>query len=530
MINFLKRHSFIILLCVVFTALGGALILRWFNTQLNPDAVSYITIAQKYAAGDIRHAINGYWGPLLSVCMVPLLWLHVDPIIAAKVVSLAASLGILIIAYWFLLRRNVSRVTAGLCCLALAIFMFTWFTADPITPDTLFAFFTVLLAFFTVRFLQNPTWQNGVLLGANGAVLYYTKGFGFFLFIGVAGLIVLWQWLRERQTFLLVVKRWLPVTIVFVALVVPFIAAISVKYHQFTINTAGTFDHRAYGYYGLRQGNFPPVINTGEIPPLGPPNGSAVNTWEDPIASIPLLRDWSLFDSADHFWFYISSVVGANLLIIFNFIYSHGPLLILAFGALAAAWLRRGTFRREYAVFGLIAVLMIVGYSLVFAEGRYLSGLVVLGALAVALEAETLRKKHYFGKAQYIIAGLLISVMTLVSVWQTVVGMRFVDRDWHDASLALGKVIPDHSKVMFDTFIPAYQTCYYLHLQCYNVVAPGDDFAAYDAKIKTAGVTYVIDYHTNDGSERFKQFAAQYFTLYYEATISGKPITVYTVN
>lgn len=530
MIQLLKRHSFIILLCAVFVVISTFLITRWFNAQLNPDAVSYITIAQKYAAGDIAHAINGYWGPLLSICMVPLLWLHIDPIVAAKLVSLGAALGIIVVGYWFLLRRAVSRTTAGLWAVALAVFMLTWFTADPITPDTLFAFFTLIFATATISFLAKPTWQRGTLLGMSGAVLYFAKGFGFFLFIGVVGCIALWQWLRERQNIWAVIKKWLPVALVFVTLVAPFVVAISVKYHQLTINTAGTFDHRAYGYYGLSKGNFPPVVNTQGMPPMPPPNSGAVNTWEDPAAAIPLLRDWSLFDSTNHFWFYMGSVVGANLLIIINFIYSHGPLLILGFGTLGVAWLGRGTFRRDYVVFGLIALLMIIGYTLVFAEGRYLSGLVVLGALAVAMQAEVLRKKGYLGQVQYIVAGLLISGVTLVASCQTIIGMKYEDAVWRDVSLALGKVIPDHSKVMFDTFIPAYQTCYYLRLQCYNVVAPGNDVAAYDAQIKQAGVTYVIDYHTNDGNELFKQFAAQYFTPYYEATISGKPITVYTVN
>lgn len=530
MINFLKRHSFIILLCAGLAALGATLIVRWFNTQLNPDAVSYITIAQKYASGDIAHAINGYWGPLLSILMVPFLWVHVDPIIAAKFVSLSAAIGTLVVVYWFLIKRAVSRVIVGLSCLALAAIMFTWFSSDPITPDTLFAFIGVLVAVLSVQFVNRPTGLNGALLGAGGATLYFTKGFGFFLFIGVAGLIALWQWLRQHDAFLVVVKRWLPVAIVFAVLAVPFITAISVKYHQFTINTAGAFDYRAYGYYGLRDGNFPPASNSQPMAPLGPPNSGAVSTWEDPTPSIQLLRSWSPLGSADEFWFFLGGVLGTNLLTFVNYIYAHGPVLILGFGALAIAWARRGPFRGAYAIFSLIALLTIIGYSLVFAEGRYLSSLVVLGVLVVALQASELHKKHLLSTTQCVIAGLLIFAVTTASVWQTVIGMKHVDNEWKVVSMAIGQVVPAQAKTMSDTFIPAYQTCYYLRLQCYNIIAPGDDTAAYDAQIKKAGVTYFIAYHMNDGNKRVTNFIAAYSTPIYDAVIDGKPITVYKVN
>src|SRR5687767_8113954 len=32
----------------------------------NPDSVSYLSIAGKYASGDFANAVNGYWSPLIT--------------------------------------------------------------------------------------------------------------------------------------------------------------------------------------------------------------------------------------------------------------------------------------------------------------------------------------------------------------------------------------------------------------------------------------------------------------------------------
>ena len=54
--------------------------------QLNPDAVAYMRIAGYYAGGQWDLAVTGYWGPLLSWLMVPLLKAGMAPLVAARVV------------------------------------------------------------------------------------------------------------------------------------------------------------------------------------------------------------------------------------------------------------------------------------------------------------------------------------------------------------------------------------------------------------------------------------------------------------
>ena len=45
----------------------GIILIPYYRFQLNPDGVSYISIAQKYLLGDLIHAINGYWLSLIHI-------------------------------------------------------------------------------------------------------------------------------------------------------------------------------------------------------------------------------------------------------------------------------------------------------------------------------------------------------------------------------------------------------------------------------------------------------------------------------
>ena len=56
----------------------------YFRNALNTDAVSYLRIASYYANGQWHLAVSGYWGPLASWLMAPLLKVGLSPLIAAR--------------------------------------------------------------------------------------------------------------------------------------------------------------------------------------------------------------------------------------------------------------------------------------------------------------------------------------------------------------------------------------------------------------------------------------------------------------
>ena len=68
---------------------AGFLLIGAFRYQINPDALSYISIAQHYRDGFWGDAINAYWSPLYSWLLLPLLFFGLEPLLAAKIVNLA---------------------------------------------------------------------------------------------------------------------------------------------------------------------------------------------------------------------------------------------------------------------------------------------------------------------------------------------------------------------------------------------------------------------------------------------------------
>src|SRR5262249_16414459 len=52
--------------------------------SINPDAVSYLRIAQYYLEGNSALAISGCWGPLFSWLIMPFLAVGATPLLAAR--------------------------------------------------------------------------------------------------------------------------------------------------------------------------------------------------------------------------------------------------------------------------------------------------------------------------------------------------------------------------------------------------------------------------------------------------------------
>jgi hypothetical protein len=55
----------------------------------------YFSIAEKYINGDLKNAINGYWGPLLAWLIAPFMYAGVSDLLALSTINLI--LGILTI-------------------------------------------------------------------------------------------------------------------------------------------------------------------------------------------------------------------------------------------------------------------------------------------------------------------------------------------------------------------------------------------------------------------------------------------------
>ena len=491
-----KSSLFIFILCGVFIAAGYVTITLWFQHQLNPDATSYFTIAKKYADGDLRHAINGYWGPLYSWLLVPFVWLGANLIVAAKMINVAAAAIILISVYFFLKSQNVRPTIANVICLISAPILFSWATIDTITPDMLFALWTWLFSITLLLFLRTPTARRAMLLGLTGALMYFTKSIGLPLFVCVLLIAAAYQWYRIRPSINSILKLYSPVFITLACLVLPFIALISLKYGHPTISTAAAYNFSIVGpdlqwHQALGSG----VYN--------PPNSTAISPWEDPTAMTAYLPAWSPFESRDHFKYYFISIIGKNLVTFVESLYIFGPIVV---GGMLVYIL--GMFgsssRKQFGVFTAISATLIMAYTSLALEGRYIWVVAVFAAVSIGIFTQRLYERKVITHQQVVLAGVLIFALSSVHLGVNLNNSKNIDKPTYQAAVALKKYIPIGSHIATDDFNSAIFACWNDGYICHGTLSPPTgDQTAYLQSLRTAGISYYVVYGANDTQKQF---------------------------
>lgn len=518
------RHWVFILACLTFTAVGVFVSFSWYRYQINPDATSYFSIAEKYAHGDIRHAVNGYWGPMLSWLLIPAVWLGGSLIVAAKIIMTLAAVAILVTVYIFLLSRGASRLVSTLASLLLAGLLLET-VAVVVAPDILMAFFTLIFALILISFSRAPSLGKSILLALSGALMYFTKGIGFYVFLAAVVIIFCWDWLAAKNIKLRLGHYALAV-VVFLALTLPFIAAISLKYHKPTINNAGSFDHALFG--PASKGQYYPMQLFG---PLAPPNKTAVSIWEDPTYMIKLIPDngWNPLASRSNLRYFASSIIGANLNSTIDIILSFGPLVFIGLVLLVIGPLQK-VYRREYTLFLLVALMLTGAYSLVYVNPRYLLALAALGVIGLGLWLSlALKNSKFLSTTQIAIAGILVVGVALLTSGQKISAGRYTNMANYKLSSSVNSYIPAGANIISDDFL-SYQICYLSDLHCFSVLAPPvAGQTAYYQELKKFNISYYVAYHAHD-NPIYNSFIDQYFHKVGQPAVGKSSVTIYQLD
>jgi hypothetical protein len=258
----------------------------FFRHSLNPDAVAYLRIASYYAGHETSLAVSGYWSPLISWMIVPILKMGVPPLAAARIVmELSAILflfGCLQVFRRFKLPRTFSCV--GLWISALV--SIPW-SVENITPDLLLA----ALVSFAVAGMVTPRWflkrRRALLSGIFWGIAYLSKSialpFGILTSVGVG---VFWWWRGggARQN----IAACSCLALLGIGMVsVPWIAVLSRHYGKLTVANSAVMNHSLVG---------PAVTNRLYLLDQGfhRPEAGRVTVWEDPALPYP---DWSPLDN-----------------------------------------------------------------------------------------------------------------------------------------------------------------------------------------------------------------------------------------
>lgn len=363
--KYLLNFDIALLQSIVFYAILAILLLPYYQHQINPDGVSYISIAQKYLFHDYHNAINGYWGPLLSWLLLPFLFVGFEPLISVKLLSLTIGVMAIIQSNSLMKILEISRLLRKVL-LYLIAFIVINFAFSTITPDLLF----VCLALAYINIVLNPSYINnkyaGVIGGVLGVGLYLTKSYGFAFFIVHFFVVNLIFYLRtqNRDNRSGILNNFVSGIVVFSLISACWISIISNKYGQLTIGTAGSYNRAIMGPQSSGQ----PIHYVGL---LDPPNNTAISIWED--VSYLRIRSWSTFDSIDS----LKHQIKNTLKIIYRIISMLGAFSLLSLAILSMTvvyLLEKGKRIVTDNIFYLVISLVVLfsGYALLLIESRYI--------------------------------------------------------------------------------------------------------------------------------------------------------------
>jgi hypothetical protein len=402
-----SRRAQTIGLMLLYLAVSLAL-LPHFRHAINPDGVSYISIARRVLAGDWHGAVNGYWGPLYSWALVPFLALRIDPLLACKLLSILIGLasipGLQALASRFPLSGRQRLLMLAALLPALWRFTFTYLTPDFLLACILAWYFSVILA---------PGYpdrrRNAVLCGALGALAYFAKAYGFYFFLAhyaLATALLAWgAESRDRQRAVL--RNAALGFAVFALLAGAWIAVLSDKYGGFTLATSARYNHAM-----MAPDSPGHPMKLGFLAPADP---AAISIWEDPSALAP--PDWRATDSADLLK-YQGILLLRNLRVILRIFLQYAPLLPFILLAFLLVCLRdpRRSARPGGPAHPLLALALYpAGYALLLVRERYLFACLFLLALMGAQLLCWLERKGWLAGRRQAAAWLLLALSLTIS-------------------------------------------------------------------------------------------------------------------
>ncbi|EKQ52020.1 MAG: hypothetical protein B655_2030 [Methanobacterium sp. Maddingley MBC34] len=371
--NLLFEHGDLILILVIYSFLAFFSI-NYHHYRLGADGMSYIAIAENYLKGDWTNAINGYWSPLYSWLMTPIISFGFKIDYAAyvtRVVSLIVGfftiIGLSRLSSTFKLHSQIKRAL-----LITSIPMILFFAIYYDTPDLLVV--CLLVYYFSIIFNENysDSWVNGALCGFFGGIAFLSKTYILLFFLAhfiFFNLLYSFKGLKLQKSG--VRKNFIIGLAIFLVISGIWIGTISTKYDKLTIGTSTEYNHALIGPEYQNH----PVYFVGLIEP---PNPSATSTWENP--SLVKLNDWSPFESGEYFEFQLKTIY--KTLLQTTIIIEYYSILSLAIIIMSLYFIFRSDTKKslkDKLIYLMVTIFIYTsGYLLIFIQERYLWPTIIL--------------------------------------------------------------------------------------------------------------------------------------------------------
>jgi hypothetical protein len=365
-----SKVDIILIFSLLLYSIMGIYLISHYQYATGADGMSYINIAKLYLIGDLKDAINGYWGPLFSWLLVPFLKIFgSNPFVAlyasralTLIIGFFTIIGVRLLSYRFEMNdkiRNVIIVTLIPFILYVAL--------GPIQPDLLFACFFV----YYLNIIYNNDYPNkyaGILCGFLGALAFLTKEYALPFFLATFILFNILHYLKDisKAKKRLILKNLSLGLLVFVLIGGIWAGTISDKYGKLTFGNSGEYNWGVDSPTSLGHPTQLPGF-------IKPPYPKAISAWEDP-SYLKVQSSWSPFHSyANLKHEYLLTT--ANILRVFEFynVFSYFGLIVLILYIILIIRPIKEIITRQSIFYPLITVLILpLGYIISSLESRYL--------------------------------------------------------------------------------------------------------------------------------------------------------------
>lgn len=404
----------------------------------NPDSYQYLSIAKKYATLNWSLAPNAYWSPLFSWLLALPISIGLNGIIALKITQLIV--GGFALYGWFLLTRKTGLKGILLLLVQAGIIPFVISYAQ-LNPTADILFLTVFI--FLILNLSEGSWLVGygsaLVSGVFGAFLYYSKAFGFPLFIAlmlISGIIRYWS----TKDHIIWKKAGLSLMI-FALISAPWIVLLSVKYNTLTLSKSTAFNFTKEVAPMPGEQVQLPVLTGGLI---APPDSLSASAWEAPGDVVSLHQLHPFGNKEDlKLWF---RVLKRNILSIYYFDFRRqaGIFFLIIFIIYFFKKGYKNILNNRLILFLFLSMLCIYGgYSLILVHTRYIWVCTWIMMLMSAWMVQEMSEKG----TRRIIFPVLFFLMLLVAMKRPVKEILFGE-DKEVSALWLGKAITHPAQTM----------------------------------------------------------------------------------
>lgn len=469
----------------------GAFFLLFPNYQyvLDIDAISYLHVAERYAKGAWQTALNGYWSPLFSWLLVPLVSMKVDLVLAAKYLNGILGLLTLVTCFRVFARFPLSPTFKRVYPFALVGMMLS-FVFYELCADLL----QLWLMLLYLQVVLHPAFGKQLKWSAAAAFLaafaYYAKAYTFPFFL-VHFPIALWLSAGRppiRQAWKQLRLAWITGMIVFAVVTLPYVVAISQKYGSFRINNAGALNTSWF---------LSPGLSDQRKLVAEPPYPDATSYWDDPTYA---QEKWVGPFTSPHFflvqvkWWASNVLKFAGLL---NQMTVFAWLILFGY----AFWLYRSKQAPPgYWQLGWLFLLYPAGYLLIFIEWRYIWLLPILLLLMAGHLLEANWRAGWMPKLTGLALTLLIPLSLLVQPAQELHDLRHSNRDTYElAEKFKSRGIQGKFLLNYQSFPPYGKTVVLCYLTGSQLYGPA-----------------VLDYTLEELRQMVEQHHIDYYLFYYQ--------------